>query len=282
MSIKYPVKASLGWAREIKNKHFGLVFFELIIYYLLVNLVFSMAYYVFHALENTRAFFDYVYFSFVTSLSIGYGDLVPVTVAGKVLVIIQTSITAVYFALMVSILSLKMLYPKDLIKFSKKIIYNPDTDMLIVRVINICKDALVNPNIRISITEHNTGEKCAGIYCIPLDYNITYLGKYDFLYSFKNTYKTLNVMNEADKALEYNKTTDYIESRFRINISITGSYGFNEIAIYKKYYTKDIVKGKTFKPISYHKEFYCKGGDVKYNKIKNFWEDFESVEGLDS
>lgn len=277
MSFKYPKKANLGWASKIRNKHFGLVLSELFIYYLAVNLIFALTYYAFNALENTAYFFDYVYFSFVTSLSIGYGDLVPVTLAGKFFVILQTSITTLYFALMVSILYLKMLYPRDLIKFSKKIIYNPENDMFILRVININKDALVNPNIRISITEHNTGEKIAGIFNIPLDYNITYLGKYDFSYTFKNNYKALNVMDEANKALEYNKSTNSIESRFRINISITGSYGFNEIAMYKKYYAKDIVTGKSFKPITYNKEFYSRKKEIKYNKIKNYWEDFERI-----
>lgn len=277
MSFKYPKKANLGWASKIRNKHFGLVLSELFIYYLAVNLIFALTYYAFNALENTAYFFDYVYFSFVTSLSIGYGDLVPVTLTGKFLVILQTSIATLYFALMVSVLYLKMLYPRDLIKFSKKIIYNPENDIFILRVININKDALVNPNIRISITEHNTGEKIAGIFNIPLDYNITYLGKYDFSYTFKNNYKALNVMNEANIALAHNKTTNLIESRFRINISITGSYGFNEIAMYKKYYAKDIVIGNSFKPITYNKEFYSRKKEIKYNKIENYWEDFERI-----
>lgn len=282
MSFKYPKKANLGWASKIRNKHFGLVLSEMFIYYLAVNLIFALTYYVFNTLKNTADFFDYVYFSFVTSLSIGYGDIVPVTISGKFIVILHTSITTLYFALMVSILYLKMLYPRDLIKFSKKIIFNPENDMFILRVININKDALVNPNIRISITEHNTGEKIAGIFNIPLDYNITYLGKYDFSYTFKNSFKALNVMNEANKALEYNKTTNSIESRFRINISITGSYGFNEIAMYKKYYAKDIAIGKSFKPITYNKEFYSRKKEIKYNKIKNYWEDFERVNKLDN
>lgn len=281
MSLKYPKKASLGWASEIRNKHFVLVLFVLFIYYLIINLIFSTAYYVFNVLVNATGFFDYVYFSFVTSLSIGFGDLVPVNVAGKVIVIIQSCITAMYFALMVSVLSIKLFYPRELIKFSEKIIYNPETDMLIIRVLNTNRDSLVNPDIRISVTEHNIGDESAGMYNIPIDYRITYLGKYDFSYSFKNSHHSLNVMNEATKALEYNKSTSSIQSRFRINVSITGSYGFNNIAIYKKYYAKDISLGKQFKPITYNKEFYGRKGDVKYNNIKNFWEDFEAIEGLD-
>lgn len=281
MRTKYPKKAGLGWASEIRNKHFGMVLFELFIYYLLVNLIFSVAYYTFNVLDSAANFFDYVYFAFVTSLSIGYGDLVPVTIAGKILVIVQTSITAIYFALMVSVLSAKMFYPRDLIRFSQKIIYNPETDMLIVRVINTSRDALVNPNIRISVTEHNTGIKSAGMFNIPIDYNFTYLGKYDFSYSFKNNYRLFNVMNEANRAIEFNKSADSMQSRFRINISLTGSYGFNQVAMYKKYYAKDIVIGKSFKPITYSRDFYGRKKGIRYNKIKNYWEDFESIEGPD-
>ncbi|MGD9566709.1 MAG: potassium channel family protein [Sedimentibacter sp.] len=281
MSLKYPKKASLGWASEIRNKHFILVLLVLFIYYLAINLIFSTAYYAFNALVDAAGFFDYVYFSFVTSLSIGYGDLVPVNVAGKIIVIIQACITAMYFALMISVLSIKLFYPRELIKFSEKIIYNPETDMLIIRVLNTNRDSLVNPDIRISVTEHNTGNKSAGMYNIPIDHRITYLGKYDFSYTFKNSHHFFNVMNEAKRALEYNKLNNSIKSRFRINVSITGSYGFNHIAIYKKYYAGDILNGRQFKPITYSKEFYSRKGGVKYNKIKGFWDDFEKVEGMD-
>jgi hypothetical protein len=281
MSIKYPKKASLGWASEIRNKHFVLVLLVLFVFYLAINIIFSTAYYAFNALDNAQGFFDYIYFSFVTSLSIGYGDMVPINVAGKIIVIIQSTATAMYFALMVSVLSVKLFYPRELIKFSEKIVYNPETDMLIIRVINTNRDSLVNPDIRISVTEHNTGDKSAGMLNIPIDYRITYLGKYDFSYTFKNSHHSFNVVNEAQKAIEHNKSTNSMQSRFRINVSITGSYGFNHIAIYKKYYASDILTGRQFKSIIYSNEFLNKKGSVKYNKIKEFWENFEMVEDLD-
>lgn len=279
----FPKKASLGWTSEIRNKHFGLVLLELFIYYLFINLMFSFVHYYFSTLSNAVNLFDYVYFSFVTSLSIGYGDIVPITIVGKVLSIVQTCTTAMYFALMVSVLSIKLFYPKDLIRFSTKIIYNPKLDVFIFRVININKEALVNPNLRISVTEHNTGNKSVGVFNVPIEHNVTYLGKYDFSYSFKSSYNTFNVINEVNKANEFNNNLDEssFQSRFRINISLTGSYGFNEIAIYKKYFAKDVVIGESFKLITYTKEFYGKKGIVRYKKIKNFWEDFDCWENFD-
>lgn len=280
MSHRILKRSRLGWVSKIINQDFIIVLVELFLLYIAINLLFSWAFYALKVLdgeESTIDFFDYIYFSFVTSLTIGYGDLVPLSFAGKALAIIQGVITALYFAMMVSVLSVKMLYPRDSVKFSEKLVYNPQLDIFIMRVINTRKDALVNPNIRISVTEHNIGDKSAGIFNIPIDYNITYLGKYDFSYSFKNKCKSFNVIDEVNKALEYNKTTSSMKSRFRINISLTGSYGFNEIAIYKKYYVEDIVVGKCFKPIHYIKEFYGAFG-VRYNKIKNFWSEFESFE----
>lgn len=281
MSIKYPKKASLGWASKIRNKHFAAVLLVLFVYYLGINLIFSIIYYGCNTLKNAVDFFDYVYFSFVTSLSIGYGDLVPSNAAGKMVVIIQSSVTAMYFALMISVLSVKLFYPRELIKFSEKLIYNTRTDMFTMRVINTNRDSLVNPDIRISVTEHNAGDESAGIYNIPIDYRITYLGKYDFSYTFNNTHRSLSIMKEATKALEHNQSSLSIKSRFRINVSITGSYGFNHIAIYKKYYADNIKVGKGFKPIVYNREFFGRKKEIRYNKIKNFWEDFETVEEFD-
>ncbi|MDW5300640.1 MAG: potassium channel family protein [Sedimentibacter sp.] len=279
MNLKYPRKASLGWVSKIRNLHIGIVLLQLLGYYLAINILFSIAYYFFEVLKNKTVFFDYVYFSFITSLAIGYGDFVPVTKIGKVIVIIHSSITAMYFALMISVLSIKMLYPRNLIKFSEKIIYNPTTDMLIFRVINTNKEPLVNPDLRISVTEHNAWDRSAGVFNILTDYYITYLGKHDFSYTFKNTFQNFNVIEESNKAKEYNKQINSLESRFRINLSITGSYGYGmqQIAICKKYFADDIIIGKSFKPIIYNKEVYTKK-EIKYNKIKNFWEDFESIE----
>ncbi len=277
MRTEYPKKASLGWVSKIRNQHMAVVLAKMLCFYTFINLIFSVLYYIFRVLAAETSFFDYVYFSFVTSLAIGYGDFVPLTVLGKLLVIIHSGITAVYFALMISILSIKMLYPRNLIKFSRCIIYNSETDTLIFRVINTNKEPLINPELRISVTEHNTGESSPGVFSITTDNNITYLGKLDYSYTIKNTFGNFNVYEEAKKAVQFNMETDSLESRFRINMSLTGSYGLNQIALRKKYYANEIISGKCFKPITYSKQVYIKK-EITYKKIKNFWKDFETVE----
>lgn len=279
MNLKYPRKTNLEWISKIRELPIVVVLILLLGYYLAINMLFSIAYYSFEVLKNGTVFFDYVYFSFITSLAIGYGDFVPVTNAGKILVIIHSCITTMYFALMISILSIKILYPRNLITFSKKIIYNPNTNEFVFRVINTNKEPLVNPDLRISVTEHNTWDKSAGVFNILTDYYITYLGKHDFSYTFTNDFQNFNVIEEVNKAKAYNKQMNSLESRFRINLSITGSYGYGmqQIAICKKYFADDIVVGKSFKPIIYNKEVYTKQ-QIVYSKIKNFWADFESIE----
>ena len=277
MKTKYPQKANLAWVSEIRNQHIGSVLVKMMGFYLAINILFSIAYYYFNVLEKEASFFDYIYFSFVTSLAIGYGDLVPATVLGKLLVIIHSCITALYFALMISVLSVKMLYPNNLVRFSKKIIYNPETDMLIFRVINTNKEPLINPELRISVAEHNIEEKSTGIFTIETDFKLTYLGKLDFLYTFNNTFENFNVFQEAKKAAEYNKVNKEQKSRFRIRLSITGSYGIQQTAVCKKYYAEDIVEARQFKSINYGREVYMTE-EITYSKIENFWEDFETEE----
>jgi hypothetical protein len=278
MNSKYPRKAGHGWVNEIRSLNFKMLLVKLLGVYLTVNILFASVYYSLNILTDGTAFFDYVYFSFVTSLAIGYGDYVPLATVGKILVIMQSCVSTMYFAMMVSVLSIKMFYPGDSIRFSKKIVYDPDKDILIFRVININREALINPEVRVSVTEHNVGDNSVGVYDVVTDYKIAYLGIHDFSYSFKNTLQPLNVAVEANKAKNYNKCTQLLESRFSINISITGSYTLHQVAICKKYYAEELVVGKSFKPITYNKKGQTKEGEIRYDKIKNFWDDFESIE----
>jgi len=278
MKSKYPNKTSYGWVSKIRNLNFATLLVILFSFYLLINILFAIIYYYLKVLKFGTVFFDYVYFSFVTSLAIGYGDYVPLKHIGKVLILFHSCITAIYFALMVSVLSIKMFYPGDSIRFSKKIVYNPDIGIFIFRVINTNKEALINPEVRISVTEHNVGNVSAAVFNILSDYYITYLGKHDFSYSFKSNFETFNVIDEANKANTYNDQTNQLVSSFRINISITGSYGLQQVTICKKYYADEIVFGKSFKVITYNAQYIRKKGEIRYNKIKNFWSDFESIE----
>jgi voltage-gated potassium channel len=61
---------------------------ELLVYYLLI--VFSSA--ALFAFIEARTINDSIWWAFVTALSIGYGDVVPTTLAGRILTILLANI----------------------------------------------------------------------------------------------------------------------------------------------------------------------------------------------
>jgi len=229
---------------------------------------------------------DCIYFSFVTASTVGYGDIYTNTGIGKTVVTIQSVLCALYTAVMMSVITSKLLWPKtETVVFSQKIILDPIQEMFHVRIINSNSMPIINPDIRITLTVHAVGDESAGI--IELDNNFAqpaYLGRHDITISFgfqklksKQEVRDYHiVLHELLKANEYEKK-DNDESRFRIVITISGNNGVQSIAEFKKYRARDFVIGSRFVPIEY------KGKDdnefgIIYDRIKGFWKQFEMVE----
>ncbi len=71
--------------------------------YLVIVFIFGVAFYLFNSLSiNTKyplaqlRFFDYLYFSLVTFSTIGYGEIIPTGIAGKVIIVIESCIGLAY------------------------------------------------------------------------------------------------------------------------------------------------------------------------------------------
>jgi hypothetical protein len=71
--------------------------------YLIIVLIFGILFYLFDSLSvNTSTpvkelrFFDYLYFSLVTFSTIGYGEIIPTALAGKVIIVIESCIGLAY------------------------------------------------------------------------------------------------------------------------------------------------------------------------------------------
>ncbi|MEZ3507455.1 MAG: potassium channel family protein [Lachnospiraceae bacterium] len=283
--MELPRKITYIWIDKIRQKSFGYILGVLLFFYILVNVIFAVFYYWMGALHDS-CFLDYLYFSFITSLTIGYGDLTPVNDLAKLTVILHSTLYAVYSALMMSMLTTNLLCPKEAVVFSKNIVYNPDSGQMLFRMINISSAPIINPEVRISVTEHNVGNVIARIFPVTTAYTIDYLGKHDFTYCF-NTFhpitqdENFNVWSEWQKALQHNRQTgDSVpRSRFRINITVSGSNGIQTIAVHKKYHADEITDGIRFQPIEYTQEDQRRRG-MRYHKIPNFWDDFNRIVGF--
>lgn len=71
--------------------------------YLIIVLIFGMTFYFFDSLatntnkpDKALSFFDYLYFSLVTFSTIGYGEIIPTGVSGKVIIVIESCIGLAY------------------------------------------------------------------------------------------------------------------------------------------------------------------------------------------
>ncbi len=71
--------------------------------YLVIVFIFGVVFYLFNSLSiNTKdpltqlRFFDYLYFSLVTFSTIGYGEIIPTGIAGKVIIVIESCIGLAY------------------------------------------------------------------------------------------------------------------------------------------------------------------------------------------
>lgn len=280
--MELPRKITYIWIDKIRQKSFGSILGVLLFFYVLVNVIFAIFYYWMGALNDSR-FLDYLYFSFITSLTIGYGDLTPINDLAKLTVILHSTLYAVYSALMMSMLTTNLLCPKEAVVFSKNIIYNPDSGQMLFRMINISSAPIINPEVRISVTEHNVGNVIARIFPVTTEYSIDYLGKHDFTYCFNTLHpiaedENFDVWSEWQKALQHNEKADASipESRFRINITVSGSNGIQTIAVHKKYHADEITDGVWFQPIEYTQEDQRRRG-MRYHRIPNFWADFNRI-----
>lgn len=298
---------SFKFINWIKKKSMGFVMLVLIMVYCIISILFGLGYYILAEnnnfmiiemsdeqatseeimpeIKSQNGIMDYIYFSFITASTIGYGDCYPTAIGGKILAVIQSIFCAVYIAVMMSILTSKLLWStKNTIIFSKKILYNPEKRYFQVRIINTNSMPIINPEIRIAMTKHGEGDIIAGV--LELDNSEAkpiYLGRHDFVVNLgigKNSKLNISevtvIMQELRKAIIYQNESNRNDSRFRITITISGSNEVQNIAEIKKYYATDFVIGKGFEAIKYGERDTDKLG-IRYKKIPDFWYQFEKI-----
>jgi len=266
-------RSKFTWISLIKNIKFRFLILFLVIVYLSINLFFAIIYWKFNIFEDCSNFFNYFYFSCITSFTVGYGDFSPKTDFGKIIVIIHTCISTISYAFIVSILTLRLFYPKHTLRFSKKMFVNREKMVIGVRTLNIHREVLINPEIRIVYIEHEIGNVIATHKSLKVDNKQPLLGIHDFTF---RTPIDQDFLRNLDAAIESDKNNK-IKSRFRIYVSIIGNYELQQLAQYKIYLASDLIEGTSFKYIEYNKEDKKKLRSINYNKFKNFENDFDKI-----
>jgi len=267
-------KTIFSWIKFIKDKNFGLLLLYLMFCYLLINLLFSIGYHYLCGFNQEMTFFDCFYFSHVTSFTLGYGDLYPVTILGKILVILHMISTSILFAVLIAVLTTKIFHPEDTIIFSKNIFYDKTNHKMGFRLLNVHTEPLINPDIRIHYLDHCVGNVIANITTLKVpDQLIGFLGRHDYTCVIDVDHDFITNLENATAF--NNNELNKIKSRFRVDIAIAGKNGIQEVVQIKRYYTKDFKEGKRFQAIQYNES--DRKTRVNYLKFGNFKEDFEHV-----
>lgn len=270
---EYPIKTSYALIELFRRSKLRYVAISLMIVYLLICFSFGILYFVLNSLKNVSSFLDYIYFSFITSLTIGYGDVLPANAASKMLTIMQGIVSTFYYSVIISLISVKILFPYHTIHFSEKVLFSQD--IFIFRIINTHRALLVNPEIRISITEHVIGNVCAQTHTQSKTDKHAFLDNHDFILGFPDKIKNYSISADLQKAIDAEKNGN--KTRFKISISVSGTYGMQQYCQVKNYNYNDIVNGNIFKAISYNDEDKKIIRNIDYRKFGDFWNDFNTI-----
>ena len=240
--------------------------------YVGLQIVFGLLYYVSPSFEN-HSLRGCVYYAFVTGTTIGFGDGVPTEAMGKTAVVIQGLLSTLYFAMMVAFLGVKMLFPNHTLHFSDRILF--DGEQYIFRIINSHRGLLVNPDVRISVVAHCSGNVIAPTYPIKKIDTLHWLDNHDFCIGFPDEAKGIVISDELKKAREHKA-----KSRFKIRITVSGSYGMQQYVQVINYNEDDVIDAVGFKAIAYCDEDRRIWRNIRFGKFGDFWKDFNTTENV--
>ena len=146
--------------------------------FIIANLVFAIGYYFDGGVENARyrSFADMFFFSVQTMATIGYGNMVPVTLFSNLLVSIEALTGLVALALMTGLVFAKFSRPTARIRFSRYMVVGPrdGTTSLMIRMANMRANRIVEANIHVVFTRWETtveGESIRRFYDLAMTRN---------------------------------------------------------------------------------------------------------------
>lgn len=165
----------ISWARQSSTQNVILI---MLLYYIAIVTLFGIVYYALDIIPNLirsgNNILSYMYFSLVTSSTVGFEDLAVVSDGGKMIVSLQIILSTLYTAYMTAIFAVKFFYPNNAIALSKKILYSEYLNKFMFRVINTNRDRLLNPEIRISVVFSCHEDVIAPIMSVNCNSNVAY------------------------------------------------------------------------------------------------------------
>ena len=230
-----------------------------------------------------RPLIDYLYFGFVTGTTVGYGDLTPCNTQGKLITIIHVLASTLAFALALALIVTRALNPRETIVFSSKLILDRERNKLLFRIINTHRSKLLNPQIRVSATQHAVGNLIAGVGVLKKDDTLPWLDRHDFSIEAQTKADSgFDVVEQFEKAIAHNKGLqggkDHLkQSRFKVEVVVSGTYGTQPYAQATRFWADDIVEGVSFSPIEYNDEDQRRRLPIRYKRFPAFWSKFNEV-----
>lgn len=267
--FRTPKRCFSWWIRPVRKVHFGLFMLYVVIVYVLFNLFFAGLYALIDAFE-TKAFLDYVYSSFMISFTVGAHNYYPVNDIGKFFAIVHVCLSVFGFALLVSVITARLFYTRNNFEFSSSVFHDISKNIFGVRIINIQRDPLINPEIRVSLLEHNGPGSSPSYYLVRTCNEIPFLGICDYTLLIDDSRK--RVRDAISRARNQGTKSD-----FRLVVSISGHNGMQQACSFHEYTVDCIEEGVKFKEIEYKTENVSDDKIIKYSKIPNFWPTFHTI-----
>lgn len=270
---KHPQTTRYALIEALHKFHVITVLILLLSGYILINNLYAFLYYITDYLDHeitTNNCFEYIYFSFITGSTIGFEESIVLSEINRIIVIFQGMTSTLYFAMMISFLSIKALYPRHTLHFSDKIVFNEDK--LSFRILNSHRALLINPEVRISVVRHCHGNVIAPNIAIAKIDNLHWLDNHDFSYTFQDYNSGFYVSRDWMEA-----RNSHERSRFKIRITISGLYGSQYYTQVVNYGVNDITTGHGFAPIEYNNEDKRLWRNIRFYKFGSFWEEFNRI-----
>lgn len=152
---------------KLKGKLYALIiemkletFILLIISGYFILAIFFAIIYTKYEFTSSKQILDNLYFSLITQTTIGYGDILPVSIYGRFTASIQAIIGMFYTSIFIAILLYKLIkISPNVIKFEEFAVFSPKDGTLRIRAINLFKlpltDVKVNMYFRIWLESEN-------------------------------------------------------------------------------------------------------------------------------